>query len=153
MASIGLGIVLLFVRGRPPRAGDIIHTPFTLLPRDKYVCQCAQPHDRRGHGCRYNLYEGGQVLPSQSPRAGTWIPLWTTDRMLYVVEGVFDQPAVKRVAEQKKKLPKRERRFVAYCRVKLVEWIEQGKVRFDTKDPWDPQIQNWRVEVVDCDAR
>ena len=73
--------------------------------------------------------------------------------MLYVVDGLFEQPEVIRVAAEKMKLPERDRRFVAKCRVKLVRWLQDGKVRFNTHARWDPHIPNWQVEVVDCDAR
>ena len=150
--TVGLGIGLFFLRGRPPQAGDIIRAPFTLLPKDKDASQCALPDDVRDHRCRFRLDRKGNVRMSRLPRAGTWAPYWTTDRMLYVVDGLFEQPEVIRVAAEKMKLPERDRRFVAECRVKLVRWLQDGKVRFNTHARWDPHIPNWQVEVVDCDA-
>lgn len=150
---MGLAIGVFFVRGRPPQAGDIIRAPFTLLPKDKEGCECAQPSDAGDHGCRFQLDSDGKIRPSRSPHAGKWAPHWTTDRVLYVVDGLFEQPEVARVAAEKMKLPERDRRFVAKCRVRLVKWLPKGKVRFDANARWDPHIPNWLVEVVDCDAR
>lgn len=82
-----------------------------------------------------------------------WAPYWTTDRNLYVVEGLFDDPDVQRAAERQSKLPEPEQRFVAWCTVELIARVDDGKVRFPGETGWSKILPTWLVHPRGCTAR
>lgn len=151
--TLVLGAALFAIRGGPPKAGDVIRLPFTLKPSDRYMCQCAQDEGKQpDHGCQFTIDGQGRVVPARLPRPSVWTPHWTTDRMVYVVEGLWSDPEVLRAVEELKALPVRDQRFVAACDVELIRWLPDGKVRESMRAKWDPHIPNWLVRVVRCDA-
>ncbi len=73
-------------------------------------------------------------------------PYFTLDRKLYVIPGLFEQPAIaKRYADDEQRHLAREQRarFVATCRLKLVDHLKDFQTRWLKGGEWNHQDDAW----------
>jgi hypothetical protein len=147
LAALPVALALWNIRGRAPRPGDVVDAPITLTTADRDELGCAFDGQVHGHRCAFDGQ--GQRTGAPAPLA----PYLTTGRALFFITGLFDQPALKaRVAQE----PPEDRtveslhRFVAQCRLRLLERAQGVKIRFSTAAPFGPPESAWAAEVVDC---
>jgi hypothetical protein len=147
LAALPVALVLWNIRGRAPRSGDVVDAPITLTTADRDQLGCAFDGQVGGHRCAFN----GEGQPTGAP--APLAPYLTTARALFFIPGLFEQPALKEKLAQE---PPEDRpveslhRFVAQCRLRLLERVEGVKIRFATTAAFGPPESAWAAEVVDC---
>jgi hypothetical protein len=146
-AALPVAVVLWNIRGRAPRPGDLIDAPITLTTADRDQLGCAFDGQVRGHRCAFD--GAGQPTGDAHPLA----PYLTTARALFFIPALFEQPALKdRLAQE----PPEDRpieslhRFVAHCRLRLLDQVQGAKIRFLSTAPFGPAQSAWAAEAVDC---
>jgi hypothetical protein len=141
-----LSAVLWLARGGAPRVGDLVEAPITLVPTDRDGLECALSHPVGRYRCAYSD-AGTPTSPPPDP-AEVIQPYVTTSRALFLVPGLFEVLSVRlfvaRVAPS--------RRFVARCKLRLVEQVPEFQTRFRTEDAWAKAREpSWVAEPVSCE--
>jgi len=137
------GAFLLWeVRGRAPRAEDIVHAPITLVPTDAHELACALEQQVDRYSCAFVRDEEA----SGASEANTLIPVLTTDRTPFLIPGLFAEAAIRGHLTT---APPRQR-FTADCELKLVKRVDAYGVRFRTGDPWGSAGPAWVAVPVSC---
>jgi hypothetical protein len=72
----------------------------------------------------------------------------TTERALYLVPGLFEQPAVATYVSRHVE----GARFTARCKLRLVEMVDDYELRFRRDSPWGKGQPAWVAEPVSCVA-
>lgn len=152
----GMTSLLGFGRGAPPDAGSTVLAPITLVAADRHNLSCALPKPVGPYGCAFEIQpEEDQGTPRavQVAEGRRLAPYVTTDRILYLVPGLFEQPAVRERYEAdraRKKQPRKPKRFVARCEVRRLEKIESFLTRWQRRGKWERSGPAWVVEPVRC---
>jgi hypothetical protein len=147
IAALAIAGLLWNVRGRGPRAGDVVDAPLTLTTADRDQLACAL--DRPVGPWRCAFTASGQPAGVSRPLA----PYLTTTRALYLIPGLFEQPALAaRLREEppEDRPPESLRRFVALCRVRLREPVDAVRVRWASRSAFGPEERAWAAEPLDC---
>jgi hypothetical protein len=150
-AAALLAVGLWRWRGPERGAGDIVEAPFTLLTADRDQLVCALDHPV--HGFRCGLETPERPASPAPPAAQTLAPALTTSRALYLVAGLFAQPALlARVAEEPPEDRPVEslRRFTTRCRLRLLGKADGVRLRWAAAAAWEPPRSLWVAEPVDC---
>jgi hypothetical protein len=160
-------------RGAGYRAGDTIETAITLITSDREDLSCALHKSfnatapaltpsgiaervRGGtsigkYRCEYSAPR--QAWPTPPTRDEQLVPCFTLNRQLLLVPGLFEQPALAaRYAQEPPSRVARSklRRFIARCKLRLVEQATGVQVRWVRGKPWDPIPTGWVAEPVSC---
>jgi hypothetical protein len=147
LVAVPLALVLFSIRGGGLGKGDVIDAPLTLTTADRDQLSCAMAAPVRGHRCGFT--PSGEPTGEATPLA----PYLTTTRTLFLLPGLFQQPALAaRVAEEppEDRPPESLRRFVAQCRVRILERAEGVHIRFSSTAPFGPPETAWVAEILDC---
>lgn len=129
-------VVLFHARGAVPRAGAVVEATITLGPDDRDGLHCAHPVDIEGTRCAYLDPETpAPPLKSES----TLYPVLTTDRVMYLVAGLFDEPAVRTYLERTIS----RRRYTARCQLRLVRELTTYQTRFGSGSWESARVATW----------
>ena len=99
-----------------------------------------------------------ELLPQFSPSrdfaldmdaADIIAPYMTTERTLYLIPGLFEQPEVLSYVSRHVE----GARFTARCKLRLVERVDDYELRFRSDSPWGKGQPAWVAEPVSCVAR
>ncbi len=145
-ATLLLGAVLFEVRGGSPHPGDLVDAPISLVPNDRFALECSLPLPVGRYRCAYT--DG--VTPSTPPPtdADRLAPYVTTARGLFLVPGLFQVPSVRLFAAR---VPPTQR-FVARCKLRLVQQVPGAATRFRPTDGWGKETAPvWVAEPASCE--
>ncbi len=136
-------VALFHARGAMPRAGAVIEATITLGPDDREGLHCAHPEDIDGTRCAY--------LDPETPAAAlksasTIYPVLTTDRVMYLVVGLFDEPAVRAHLERTIS----RRRYTARCHLRLVRELTTYQTRFGSGSWESARVAAWVAVPSAC---
>jgi hypothetical protein len=152
-----LAAVLWGYRGTPTapvqpslEPGGTLDVPITLVTADRHELACAMPEAVEQYGCAY-AQQGVKREPAPSPEH-LLAPYLTTSGQLFLVAGLFEQPAVaQRYDRENPAGRKREelRRFTATCKLKLLREVD-ARVQFAPGSPWGEPQMVWAAAPVQC---
>lgn len=144
-ATFVLAVPLFFARGRTPHVGSVVAAPITVTPADARLLECALARRIGEYACAY-ADENTRTTPRPAPR-NLIQPYLTTDRVFYLVPGLFENEAVRRHVERSVT----GERFTAECDLRLVEELSDFSARFDPRGAFQPQkTPVWLAEPVSC---
>lgn len=165
LAGLGLAIFLVWTtldpgllvkktKGTGLRVGSVLDVSITLVTTDVAELACASDAEVAGAKCQFDAY-GALRTPDERPaaRAELFAPYMTTDNVLFLVRGMFAEPAVAKrlVDEPPGSLPKGEQvRFVAACKLTLEGRVTELGVRWEKGAAFGPREPAWAGRVSEC---
>jgi hypothetical protein len=138
-------------RGHAPGPGSTLDTAFTLITADKHDLHCAL--GARVHELACDFRAPGLSFAPERSRIGVLQPFVTLEGVMFLVSDLFAQRALAQryALELPDGRPRPAyRRFVAHCRVKLLQRVEGASVKFGPGAAWGPAPPLWVVEPVSC---
>jgi hypothetical protein len=145
LATFALSVPLWLLKNRGVAPGDIVEEPITLVPEDHGRLACRRDRPVGRYSCGY----GKDRRPVGSAReADVLAPYMTTERALYLVPGLFAQPAIATFVSRHVE----GARFTARCELRLIEMVVDYEVRFRNDSPWGKGQPAWVAEPVSCVA-
>jgi hypothetical protein len=138
---------LFAVRGHAAGAGDVVDAPLTLIPSDRDQLACAIDHPVGAFRCAF-LASGAPAEPAVA-KEGLLAPYMTTERVMYLIPGLFEQPAFSNYFS----LHHGDGRFTMDCKLRLVSFEANYRVRFRPSDDWGNGAAAWVAAPVSCKAR
>ena len=157
LGGIALAVVLWSIRGtseeekrKAMKPGAVVDAPVTLVTIDKIGLACAAEEGIKDTQCAYSN-PGKPTKPKPRPEK-TLAPYVTTDRQLFLIAGLFEQPAVDERYRQEPpgdKASKDLKRFVANCKVRLLGQME-ARTRWDRGGKWGEPSLVWAAVPVTC---
>jgi len=157
LGGLLLGLVLWSIRGISGdgqsvvmKPGMVVDAPFTLLTVDGDNLVCAMKEGIKGNACLYS--SPGRPNVPVPPADKTLAPYLTTQRELFLVAGLFAQPAV--AARYQQEPPQGKaisslKRFTAECKIKLLGEVEP-RLRWAPEGSWGPPAPVWAAVPVKC---
>jgi hypothetical protein len=146
VTALAAVVAFNFQRGRAVATGDVADAAITVVPADEGRLACATSQAVGPYRCEYDA--AGSAAPPVEPKNRV-APYLTLDRTLYLVPGLFEVPSVRAFAARHGP----NDRFVARCKVRLVEPVTEFKIRFQPEAPWEAKGgPNWLAEPVSCNA-
>jgi hypothetical protein len=152
-----LAAVLWGYRGSPSAVpapalepGGIVDAPVTLVTADRHELACAMPDTIQGYACAWSGPDGKRE-PLPAPER-VLAPYLTTSGRLFLIAGLFEQPAVSQRYERESPAGrKREelRRFTASCKLKLLGEVE-ARAQFASGSPWGELQRVWAAAPAQC---
>jgi hypothetical protein len=130
--------------------GLAIDVPITLVAADRDDLACALPQEVAGMHCGFSGPD--QPWPT-TDRAQLLAPYMTLDRELFVVAGLFEQPAIRDRAQADLALPRprdAQPRFTAHCTLELVEQVQGLQLRWRAQDRFGAPTAVWVARARNC---
>jgi hypothetical protein len=153
-AGLVLAVPLWMWRGELPRAGAQREVALTLVTSDREDLSCALDGTYGGFGCGYES-NGKAVDPAQSAEQ-TLSPYMTEARQLFLIPGLFLQPALgARYESESPQGVRRSRlkRFTAVCKVRLVQKVENVRVRWLQQGDFGNGGPAWIAQAENCTVK
>lgn len=147
------------VRKTPRRlaVGRTVDVGITLVTADARDLACASNETVGGARCLYDesgaLREGLPVGDEAGRSTEVLAPYMTTDNVLFLVPGLFAEPAIaKRFAEEPPTVGRdRLKRFTAQCRMKIEGRAKDLAVRWEPTAAFGPQADGaWVGRISNC---
>jgi hypothetical protein len=128
-----------------------VDAPITLVTADREDLACALGKAVGQYKCEFRAV--GQPWPEAPSPKDKLAPYFTTDRQMFLIPGLFEQPAL--AARYRSEPPAGKprdslKRFVARCRLHLIEKVEGFQTRWMTTAPFGPADSAWVAEAQDC---
>ncbi len=142
----------LFCSGttREFHAGAFANVEITLVSSDVHDLACSLDGEPWGYACKYRS-AGRAEQPG-----GTLVPCVTLDRRDLLVPNLFAEPTIaERVAvDEARGVPRELRqRFIASCRVRVLDRVQGVRPRFATGGEFAAPLTSWLVSPVGCTVR
>ncbi len=158
MIFAGLAVVTIIVwavvgRGGSGRGGTV-RAEITLVTTDRDDLACASDKSVGQYRCEFRA--PGSPWPNAPAAADRLAGYFTVDQKLYVIPGLFEQPALaKRYADEEQRHLARDQRprFVASCQLKLVDHLKDFQTRWLKTGEWNHQDDAWVATASDCQLR
>ena len=151
--AAAIAIAVIVYKGRVKATGSIVMAPITLISSDRDDLACASSRMFGRYRCEFET--GGAVRATPTPEHERLVPVFTTDRQMYLVPNIFGQPAVAgRYGTEVPQGKSRDtlKRFTANCELKLLEKVDGTafEVRWLRGEKFNPGISGWVAELVNC---
>jgi hypothetical protein len=146
LTAFALSIPLWLAKNRSVGRGDVVEEPITLVPEDRDRLACLRERSVGRYSCEFRTRDQGRAM--NSSKADVLAPYLTTERALYLVPGLFEQPAVATYVSRHVE----GARFTARCKLRLVEMVNDYEIRFRSDSPWGRGQPAWVAEPVSCTA-
>ncbi|MFC1642646.1 hypothetical protein ACFL5O_08165 [Myxococcota bacterium] len=154
MVLVGAAIVAIPIwnaRGTLPRSGDELEGPITLVASDRDDLDCAWSRSVGQFRCEFE--SPGRRWGDPPAPDKTLAPYYTLDRRFFLIPGLFENPSV--AARYAQEPPggvarNRLRRFVARCRLRLVERAKGVQVRWLRAGEWGSGPSGWVAQAMSC---
>ena len=158
--AIGVGVVIAVLlvlkpgSGGPggsqglPAVGSTTTGDLTLVTADRNELECAAANGFQNYHCGFaDEKQARQVEERQKLR-----PFMTVDRQLYLIPGLFLEPAIsQRYNSEPPNKPRPElKRFTAKCTIKVVGELDGVKLRWAPEGTWEPAKKFPIANVSDC---
>ncbi|MES1208463.1 MAG: hypothetical protein ABUS79_21195 [Pseudomonadota bacterium] len=134
--------------------GSTVQAEITLVTSDRDDLACASDKAVGPYRCEFRA--PGTPWPDAFAPVDKLAGYYTLDRKLYVIPGLFEQPALaKRYADEEQRHLAREQRarFVATCQLKLVDRFKDFQTRWLKGGEWNHQDEAWVATPSDCQVR
>ncbi|HSS40081.1 MAG TPA: hypothetical protein VLT58_15040 [Polyangia bacterium] len=157
VAAVAVAIFIVWTtwgRGGGAGRGGTIQADITLVTSDRDDLACASEKAVGSYRCEFRA--PGTPWPDAFAPVDRLAPYYTVDQKLYVIPGLFEQPALaKRYAEEEQRHLAREQRprFVASCQLKLVDHLKDFQTRWVKTGEWGHQDEAWVAVPSDCRIR
>lgn len=148
IVALWLGLAPLLVgSGMRPElhAGAITELDIGLTTSDVRALACTFDEEPRGYACRYRD-AGAREVPRER---GTLVPCLTVDRKDLLVPDLFEEPAI-RARLESDRAQGVDARFVARCRVRVLERIQGARARFLPVGNFSGPLSSWLVVPIGC---
>ena len=152
---VGVAVVIAWKlwdwRGNVTGPGKTTKAPITLVTSDREDLACGFGGSVGRYRCAFDA--NGKPWPNPPTAADRLAPYYTTDRQLYLIPGLFEQPALARryESESPATVPRdKQRRFVARCEVRILEKVDRFKTRWLASGGFNDSDAAWVAEPVNC---
>jgi hypothetical protein len=140
-------------RGNVSAPGKPVDAPVTLITADRDDLACAMEKTVGKYRCEFPA--PGKTWPEPPASAQKLMPYFTTDRQMYLIPGMWEQESV--ALRYKNEPPQGQprdklKRFVAHCRLHLVQKVEGFQTRWQSGGNWGNGDPAWVAEIVGCQA-
>lgn len=148
------GLLVKKTKGTGLAVGRSIDVSISLVSSDVADLACASDTEVAGAKCQFDAY-GAVRTPDERPaaRSDLFAPYMTTDNVLFLVRGMFAEPAVAKrlVDEPPGSVPRGEQvRFVATCKLRLEGRVTELGVRWEKGAAFGPREPAWAGRVSEC---
>ena len=151
--AIGIGVaiaVLLVMKrgGSDSGVGSTSSGDLTLVNADRNELECAAAKGVESYQCGFaDENQARSVEEAKKLR-----PFMTIDRHLYLIPGLFLEPAISQRynAEPPDKQRNDQKRFTAKCKIKVVGELDNVKLRWSPSGTWEPPKKFPVATVSDC---
>jgi hypothetical protein len=152
VAAVIAAVVIAVLRTSATDAGaKTTPADITLVTSDRTDVDCVSLKGVRGYYCGYS----NEIATWQGDEQNKLKPYYTTDRHLYLVPGLFLEPAIR--VRYQSELPNKPReqlkRFTAHCQIKVIDKLPGVRVHWIANSAWsDPQevevglVSNCKIE-------
>jgi hypothetical protein len=156
---IGLGVAAVVIVGAalamqrspqtPASAGDTVAADITLITSDRGDVDCAAAAAVEPYRCGFTE----ENMPWKGDEQNKLKPFYTVDRHLYLIPGLFTQPALQ---ERYKSEPPEGKardtlkRFTAKCNLKIAGKLGGVRVRWLSTGTWSNPEEAEVATVIDC---
>ncbi len=143
--AIGVGVViallLVFKPGSNAQStgsaavGSTVNGDLTLVTADRNELECAAANGVQNYQCGFVDEKQARTLDEKMKLR----PYMTVDRQLYLIPGLFLEPAIQqRFNTEPPTKPRAElKRFTAKCKIKVVGELDGVKLRWQPDGAWD----------------
>lgn len=128
------------------REGAITEVDITLVAADAQGLACSLEEKPWGYACEYRA--GGRERQPD----GTLVPALTLDRLDLLVPELFAQAAVRDVVANNTARGALQERFVAKCRVRVLQRVRGVQRRFSATAAFEAPSSAWLVWPLGCTA-
>jgi hypothetical protein len=144
LAAFALAVPLWRLKSHSLGRGDVVEEPITLVPEDNGKLACKRDRPVGRYVCAYGTMDHRRDVGGD---AGHVIaPYMTTERALYLIPGLFEQPEVAAFVSRRVE----GTRFTARCKLRLVEVVSDYELRFRDDTPWGKGQPAWVAEPLSC---
>jgi hypothetical protein len=155
---IGLGVAAVVIIGaalamqrtpqEPSTPGSTVAADITLITSDRADVDCAAATGIGEFRCGFS----DENMPWNGDEAKKLKPFYTTDRHLYLIPGLFMNPALqdRYKAEPPNKPRDQLKRFTAKCNLKIAGKVGGTRVRWLASGTWSNPEEAEVATVVDC---
>jgi hypothetical protein len=138
-------------RGTWNKPGATMEAAITLVTSDREDLSCGLDQAIGSLRCQYQT-SGAPAAPPVD-RRDRLAPYMTVSRQMLLVPALFDQPAIAARYQQEPPagVPRQQlRRFVARCRLRLIDTVDSLMVRWVPGAAWSPASNAWVAQPTDC---
>ena len=155
---IGLGVAAVVIIGaalamqrtpqEPNTPGSVVSADITLITSDRADVDCAAATGIGDYRCGFS----DENMPWNGDEAKKLKPFYTTDRHLYLIPGLFLQPALQEryKAEPPDKPRDQLKRFTAKCELKILGKVGGVRVRWLATGTWSNPEEVEAATVESC---
>lgn len=159
VAGVVLALALIWVfwgrgGGGSEKKGATIPAAITLVTTDRDDLACATDKSVGKYRCEFRA--PGTAWPDPPAPADRLAGYYTIEQKLYVIAGLFEQPALARryADEEQRHLARDQRpRFVAKCQLTLVDHLKDFQTRWLKDGGWNHQDDAWVATASDCQVQ
>jgi hypothetical protein len=145
---IGAALAMQRAPGEPMQTGSTVAADITLITSDRADVDCAAAKGIDPYRCGFS----DENMPWHGDEANKLKPYYTTDRHLYLIPGLFLQPALE--ARFKSEPPEKPRdqlkRFNAKCNLKIAGKVGGVRTRWVPTGAWSDPQEVEVATVIDC---
>jgi hypothetical protein len=145
-AAVILGGILVLQRSSP--AGHARSADITLVTSDRTGVECVSSNEIKGMHCGY----ASESKPWPSDEKTMLRPYLTLDRHLYLVPGLFLEPAIlnRFQSELPDKPGQQLKRFTAHCTITVIGKVAGVRTRFFANTDWSNPEEVEVGTLSDC---
>ena len=117
-----------------PSGGNPVPADITLVTSDRTDLDCVAANGIQGFHCGFST----EIKEWQADEQIKLKPYYTLDRHLYLIPGLFLEPAIlKRYQSELPNKPREQlRRFTAHCQIKVVGKLAGARTRWVANSAW-----------------
>jgi hypothetical protein len=145
---IGAALAMQRTPQEPNKPGSTVEAEITLVTSDRADVDCAAAAGIGAYRCGFS----DENMAWNGDEKDKLKPYYTTDRHLYLIPGLFLQPAVQEryKAEPPDKPRDLLKRFTAKCNLKILGKVGGVKVRWLASGAWGNPEEVEAATVIDC---
>lgn len=148
-------------RPKPPptptyKIGQELETDITLVSTDARALACASDEEIDGRHCEFESSAppkrwGKPLSKELPPNQAVLAPYKTTDEVMFLVPGLFSEPAlVERLKVDPPSFGQEHIRFTAHCKMKIVGKMAKFDTRWQPNGQWYPASNVYVGTVSGC---
>jgi hypothetical protein len=145
---IGAAMAMQRTPGDPGAQSGTVAADITLITSDRADVDCSAATGLNAYRCGFS----DENMPWHGDEVNKLKPFYTTDRHLYLIPGLFLQPALE--ARFKAEPPDKPRdllkRFTAKCNLKIAGKVGGVRVRWLSTGAWSNPEEIEVATVIDC---
>jgi hypothetical protein len=145
---IGAALAMQRTPGEPNTPGSTVAADITLITSDRADVDCSAASGIGTFNCGFS----DENMPRSNDEKDKLKPYYTADRKLYLIPGLFLQPALQERFKSEPPDKPRDllKRFTAKCNLKIAGKVGGVKVRWLATGTWSNPEEVEVATVVDC---